>query len=83
MTGFEPRPSGLDSDYQLRHNHCPGEGHFFLRLNVFLKFQLFPKSKFLLMIRDPRATVDSIVTNKMVLPGYDIGVSIKTILAAK
>jgi hypothetical protein len=38
------------------------------------RFQLFPKSKFLWMVRDARATLHSIVTNKIVAPGYDLKV---------
>jgi hypothetical protein len=38
-------------------------------------FQLFPNSKFLLMIRDPRATVHSILSHQVTIPGYDLKVS--------
>ncbi len=38
-------------------------------------FQLFPNSKFLLMIRDPRATVHSIISHQVTIPGYDLKVS--------
>lgn len=42
-----------------------------LKYGTYLK-QLFPKSKFLFIVRDARATVHSIVTHKLTLPGYDV-----------
>lgn len=44
---------------------------FTLKSGTYLK-QLFPKSKFLFMVRDGRATVHSIITRKVTITGFDL-----------
>lgn len=44
---------------------------FTLRAAVYLH-HLFPKAKFLLMVRDGRAVVHSIITRKVTITGYDL-----------
>ncbi|OQR76865.1 protein-tyrosine sulfotransferase-like [Tropilaelaps mercedesae] len=44
---------------------------FTLRAATYLH-QLFPKAKFILMIRDGRAVVHSIITRKVTITGYDL-----------
>ncbi|XP_075249543.1 protein-tyrosine sulfotransferase 2-like [Convolutriloba macropyga] len=44
---------------------------FNLKQTIYLK-ALFPKAKFLLMIRDGRATAHSIITRKVTISGFDI-----------
>jgi len=44
---------------------------FTLKSGAYLK-QLFPKSKFLFMVRDGRATVHSIITRKVTITGFDL-----------
>lgn len=42
-----------------------------LRHTVYVK-KLFPKAKFILMLRDGRATVHSIITRKVTISGFDL-----------
>ena len=44
---------------------------FTLKSGTYLK-HLFPKSKFLFMVRDGRATVHSIITRKVTITGFDL-----------
>jgi len=44
---------------------------FTLKSGAYLK-RLFPKSKFLFMVRDGRATVHSIITRKVTITGFDL-----------
>jgi len=44
---------------------------FTLKSGAYL-LQLFPKSKFLFMVRDGRATVHSIITRKVTITGFDL-----------
>jgi len=44
---------------------------FTLKSGAYLR-QLFPKSKFLFMVRDGRATVHSIITRKVTITGFDL-----------
>lgn len=44
---------------------------FTLKSGTYLN-QLFPKSKFLFMVRDGRATVHSIITRKVTITGFDL-----------
>jgi len=44
---------------------------FTLKSGAYLK-HLFPKSKFLFMVRDGRATVHSIITRKVTITGFDL-----------
>ena len=44
---------------------------FTLKSGTYLR-QLFPKSKFLFMVRDGRATVHSIITRKVTITGFDL-----------
>lgn len=45
---------------------------FTLKSTLYLA-EIFPRSKFILMIRDGRATVHSIISRKVTITGFDLG----------
>ncbi len=52
--------------------HLCNKDPLVLRHSIYVKEKLFPNSKFILMIRDGRASVHSMITRQVTIKGFDL-----------